>query len=150
MKTYILAGFLLLAAGVAVYIVTSLRSVAGEKIKKEDLPQGTYEIVQWTSDANGVAYILIDPSKQMPVRVSEGLGRKESEGFRSSHEYLNAVAGKTQVQRLVNRKDGETLAFILASAGLEIETGFNVLKRSVIVLIRDPEDSHHQKSREGP
>jgi hypothetical protein len=97
-----------------------------------------------------VAYILIDPSKQMPVRVSEGLGRKESEGFRSSHEYLNAVAGKTQVQRLVNRKDGETLAFILASAGLEIETGFNVLKRSVIVLIRDPEDSHHRKSREGP
>jgi hypothetical protein len=35
MKTYILAGFLLLAAGVAVYIVTSLRSVAGEKIKKK-------------------------------------------------------------------------------------------------------------------
>lgn len=150
MKTTLLMVFLILAGAIAVYLVSSLRNVARERVQREDLPQGTFEITKWVSDADGVAYIMNDPAEQMPVTVSEGLGRTASEGFRLSHEYINVMPGKTNVYRVLNRKSGRAFAYILASERLEIETGFNILKRSAVVSIRDPEDAHHQRMREGP
>ena len=150
MKTVLIAAFLVLAAGIVVYLVSSLRTVARERMEKEDLPQGTFEITKWVSDSDGVAYIMNDPAEQMPVTVSKGLGRIGSEGFRPSQEYINVMPGEIQVQRLINRKSGRAFAYILASERLEIETGFNILKRSVVISIRDPEDAHHRKMREGP
>ena len=150
MKTTLLMVFLILAGAIAVYLVSSLRNVARERVQREDLPQGTFEITKWVSDADGVAYIMNDPAEQMPVTVSEGLGRTASEGFRLSHEYINVMPGKTNVYRVLNRKSGRAFAYILASERLEIETGFNILKRSVVISIRDPEDAHHRRMREGP
>ena len=150
MKTTLLMVFLILAGAIAVYLVSSLRNVARERVQREDLPQGTFEITKWVSDADGVAYIMNDPAEQMPVTVSEGLGRTASEGFRLSHEYINVMPGKTNVYRVLNRKSGRAFAYILASERLEIETGFNILKRSAVVSIRDPEDAHHRRMREGP
>jgi hypothetical protein len=150
MKTALLVAFLVLAAAIAGYLVSSLRNVGKERVKREDLPQGTFEITRWVSDASGVAYIMNDPAEQTAVTVSKGLGKIESEGFRSSHEYVNVVPGKTQVYRVINKKSGRAFAYILASERLEIETGFNILKRSVVISIRDPEDAHHRRMREGP
>ena len=150
MKTFTLLAFLILAAGIVVYLVSSLRTVARESMKKEDLSQGTFEITKWVSDAEGVAYIMHDPAEQMPVTVSKGLGRIGSEGFRPSHEYINLMPGRIQVYRVMNKKSGRAFAYILASERLEIETGFNILKRSVVISIRDPEDAHHRRMREGP
>jgi len=59
------------------------------------------------------------------------------------------VPGKAQVYRIIDKKSGQPLAYILASERLEIETGFNILKRRVVVFIRDPEDAHHRRLREG-
>jgi hypothetical protein len=150
MKTALLVAFLVLAAAIAGYLVSSLRNVGKERVKREDLPQGTFEITRWVSDAGGVAYIMNDPAEQTAVTVSKGLGKIEPEGFRSSHEYVNVVPGKTQVYRVINKKSGRAFAYILASERLEIETGFNILKRSVVISIRDPEDAHHRRMREGP
>jgi hypothetical protein len=148
-KMTVLIVFLVLAGAVAVYVVSSLRNVARERIEREDLPQGTYEITKWVSDADGTAYIMDDTASQTPVSVSKGLGKTESEGFRPSNVYLDAVPGKAQVFRIMDKKSGQPLAYILASERLEIETGFNILKRSVVISIRDPEDAHHRRMREG-
>ncbi|MBN2033637.1 MAG: hypothetical protein JW836_10195 [Deltaproteobacteria bacterium] len=150
MKTYVLIAFVVLAGAVAVYFVTSLQNVATERIRKEELPQGVYEIIKWVSDAGGIAYIMDNPSEQTPVIVNRGMGKKESEGLRPSHDYRNAVPGKTQVYRIINKNSKQPFAYVLASERLEIETGFNILKGSAILSIRDPEDSHHKKMREGP
>jgi hypothetical protein len=150
MKTVLLAAFLLLAAAIAMYLVSSLQNVARGVIKREDLPPGMYEITRWVSDANGIAYIMKDPSEQTPVTLSEGLGKKELEGFRPSNEYINAVPGTSQIHRVINKKNGQTFAYIVALERLEIETGFNPLKRSVVISIKDPEDAHHRRMREGP
>jgi hypothetical protein len=40
--------------------------------------------------------------------------------------------------------------YIIAQARLEIEAGYNLLKQSVMISIRNPEDSHHRKLREDP
>jgi hypothetical protein len=145
----ILIVFLVLAGAVAVYLVSSLRNVARERIEREDLPQGTYEITKWVSDANGTAYIMHDTAAQTPASVSKGFGKAESEGFRPSNDYLEAVPGKAQVFRIMDKKSGRPLAYIVASERLELETGFNCLKRSVVISIRDPEDAHHREMREG-
>jgi hypothetical protein len=150
METAIFILLFVLAGGIAVYLVSSLRNVARELITKQDLPQGTYEITKWLSDAHGIAYIMDDTAVGVPVTVSKGFGKKESEGFRPSHDYLNAVPGNTQVYRIIDKKRGQPLAYILASERLQIETGFNILKRRVVVFIRDPEDAHHRRPREGP
>jgi len=149
-KTAILLSFLVLAGVIAVYLVSSLRNVARDRIKREDLPQGTYKITKWVSDADGTAYIMDDTAEQTAVTVSEGFGKKESEGIRPSGDYLNAVPGKTQVYRIINKKSGQAFAYILASERLEIEAGFNILKRRVVIYIRDPEDAHHRRMQEGP
>lgn len=150
MKTVILPAFLILAAAIVVYLISSLRTVTRESIRMEDLPRETFGITKWTSDADGIAYIMKHPAARTSVTVSEGLGKSTEEGFRPSHEYLDAVPGKTRVQRIVDKKTSETLGYILASERLEIETGFNLLKKSVVVSIRDPEDAHHRRQREGP
>jgi hypothetical protein len=150
MKTTILASFIVLGGAVAIYLISSFRNVAVETIKREDLPQRTYEITRWVSDANGMAYIMKDPAQQRPVTVGRGQGKKEPEGLRPSNEYLSAVPGEIRARRIINRKSGQVFAYVLASERLEIEAGFNILKRSVMVSIRDPEDAHHRKMREGP
>jgi len=150
MKTVILAAFLLLGGAVMVYIVSSLRNVASETIKSEEVPLSTYEITMWVSDADGKACIMSDPAQQRPVTVDKGLGRKEFEGLRPSREYLSAVQGKIQVRRIIEKKSGQAIAYIVASERLEIETGINIFRRNVIVSIRDPEDSHHRRALEAP
>lgn len=150
MKTTLLIVFLVLAGGIVVYLVSSLRNVAKERVNREALPQGTFEITRWVSDADGVAYIMNDPAEQTAVTVSKGLGKIDSEGFRTSHDYLSVLPGETQVYRVTNKKSGRAVAYILASERLEIETGYNILKRSVVISIRDPEDAHHRRMREGP
>lgn len=150
MKTVLIAAFVVMAGAVAAYLVSSLRNVARESIRKEDLPQAAFEITRWISDAGGIAYLMKDPATQRSVTVSGGPGKKTEEGFRPSHEYLDALRGKIQVQRITDKKTGQTLGYILASERLEVETGFNLLKRSVVVSIRDPEDAHHRRMREGP
>lgn len=150
MKTYLFLSFLMLAAAVAVYLVSSLQKVEKNKINEEDIPQGTYEITRWMSDAQGMAVILDDPAEQTSLRISRGLGEKASEGLRPSQDYLDAVPGKNQAHRIVNKRSGQAIAYILASERLEIEAGFNILKRTVVLSMRDPEDSHHRKQREAP
>jgi len=49
---------------------------------------------------------------------------------------------------VVPSQDAESA--IIAPQRLEIEAGDNILKQSVMISIRDPEDSHHRKQREGP
>jgi hypothetical protein len=148
-KMTILIVFLVLAGAVAVYLVSSLRNVARERIEREDLPHGAYEVTKWVSDADGTAYIMHDTAAQTPVSVSKGFGKTESEGFRPSNAYLEAVPGKVQVFRMMDKKSGQPIAYILASERLEIETGYNILKRSAVISIRDSEDAHHRKMREG-
>jgi hypothetical protein len=46
-------------------------------MKTEDLPQGTFEITRWISDAGGTAYIMNDPAEQAAVTVGKGLGKIE-------------------------------------------------------------------------
>lgn len=150
MKTYLVLSFLALAVAVAVYVVSSLQNVDKVRIHKEDIPQGTYEITMWMSDAQGMAVILDDPAEQTSLRISRGLGEKASEGLRPSRDYLDAVPGKNQAHRIIHKRSGQAVAYILASERLEIEAGFNILKRTVVLSIRDPEDSHHRKQREGP
>ena len=150
MKTYLVLSFLALAVAVAVYLVSSLRNVGKDKITAEDIPQGAYEITTWMSDARGMAVILDDPAEQTPLRISRGLGEKASEGLRPSQDYLNAVPGRTQAHRIIHKRSGQAVAYILASERLEIEAGFNIFKRTVVLSMRDPEDSHHRKQREGP
>jgi hypothetical protein len=45
-----------------------------QEIEKGDIPHGTYDITVWTSDARGTAYVLIDPSGNIPVTVGGSLG----------------------------------------------------------------------------
>jgi hypothetical protein len=150
MKTYLVLSFLALAVAVAVYLVSSLQNVEKLKIQKENIPQGTYEITKWMSDAQGLAVILDDPAEQTSLKVSQGLGQKAAEGLRPSQDYLNVMPGKNQAHRIINKRSGQAVAYILASERLEIEAGFNILKRMVVLSIRDPGDSHHRNSREGP
>lgn len=150
MKVYVSIALLALAAGIAGYLLFSFLNVARERIRTEDLPQGTYEIIRWLSDAGASALILKDPAGQTPVIVNRGLGKTEPQGFRSTREALEALPGGSQVQRIINSRTGQPLAYIVASERLEIHTGFSILKRQLLVSISDPEDSHHQKQREGP
>jgi len=149
MKTFVLSGFIVLAAAVAVYIITSLRNVSRELMDPKDLPRATFEVTKWTSDANGAAYILDDPAEATPIIVNAGLGKREAMGLREPHEYLDKVGALIQVRRLQNKKTGTPFGYIIAPARLEIETGYNFLKQSVMISIRDPEDSHHRRAREG-
>jgi len=149
MKTFVLSGFIVLAAAVAVYIITSLRNVSRELMDPKDLPRATFEVTKWTSDANGAAYILDDPAEATPIIVNAGLGKREAMGLREPHEYLDKVGALIQVHRLQNKKTGTPFGYIIAPARLEIETGYNFLKQSVMISIRDPEDSHHRRAREG-
>jgi hypothetical protein len=48
---------------------------------------------------------------------------------------------------VVPSQDGESA--IIAPQRLEIEAGCNILKQSVMISIRDQEDSHYRKQREG-
>jgi len=150
MKTLILAGFILLAVVVAVYIFTSLRNVSRQLMDPKDLPRATFEVTKWVSDAYGTAYILDDPAEGTPIIVHAGLGKKEAMGLREPSEYLDKVGEVFQVHRLQKKKTGTPFGYIIAPARLEIEAGYNILKQSVMISIRDPEDSHHRKLREGP
>lgn len=150
MKTVLIATLLMMSAAVAVYLVSSLRNIAREDLKQEEWPQGTFEITSWVSDAGGTACILRHPAGSTAFKVSEGLGRKTSEGYRPSHDCLGAVEGKAQMKRIVERKRGEVLGYIVASERLEIEVGYNLLARNVVIFIRDPEDTHHRSMREAP
>jgi len=85
-----------------------------------------------------------------PIIVHAGLGKREAMGLREPHEYLDKVGALIQVYRIQNKKTGNPFGYIIAPARLEIEAGYNILKRSVMISIRDPEDSHHRKQREGP
>ena len=149
MKTVILPAFLILAAAIVVYLISSLRTVTRESIRMEDLPRETFGITKWTSDADGIAYIMKNPAARTSVTVGEGLGKYTEEGFRPCHEYLDAVPGKTRVQRIVDKKTSETLGYILASERLEIQAGFNMVKKGVVLYIKDPEDTHHRRRQEG-
>lgn len=139
-----------MSAAVAVYLVSSLRNVAGEDMRQEEWPQGTFEVTRWVSDAGGTAYILRHPAGSTAFKVSEGLGKKTSDGYTPSHDYLEAVEGKAQMKRIVDRKHGEVLGYIVGSERLEIEVGYNLLTRNVVMFIRDPEDAHHRSMREAP
>jgi hypothetical protein len=150
MKTMILAAFILLAIAVAVYVFTSLRNVSRQHMDPKDLPRATFEVTRWISDANGAAYILDDPAEATPIVVIAGLGKDEAMGLREPHEYLDKVGALIQVYRVQNKKTGNSFGYIIAAARLEIEVRYNILKRSVMISIRDPEDSHHRKLREGP
>jgi hypothetical protein len=149
MKTMILTAFILLAIVIAVYLFTSLRNVSREPMAPKDLPRASFEITKWASDANGTAYILDDPAEATPIIVNAGLGKKESQGLRQAQEYLHEAPGLVQVYRIQNKKTGNPFGYILAPSRLEIEVGYNILKRSVMISIRDPEDSHHRRAREG-
>jgi hypothetical protein len=149
MKTFILSGFILLAIAVAVYVLTSLRNVSRELMDPKDLPRATFEVTKWTSDANGAAYILDDPAEATPIIVNAGLGKREATGLRQPHEYLDKVGALIQVYRIQNKKTGNPFGYIIAPARLEIEAGYNIVKQSVMISIRDPEDSHHRRQREG-
>ena len=145
----ILTAFILLAIVIAVYIFTSLRNVSRDLLNSKDLPQATFEVTKWTSDANGTAYILDDPTEATPMIVTAGLGKREAQGLRQPQEYLDKVGSQVQVYRVQNKKTGNAFGYIIAAARLEIETGYSILKRAVIISIRDPEDSYHRKVREG-
>ena len=145
----ILTAFILLAIVIAVYIFTSLRNVSRDLLNSKDLPQATFEVTKWTSDANGTAYILDDPAEATPMIVTAGLGKREAQGLRQPQEYLDKVGSQVQVYRVQNKKTGNAFGYIIAAARLEIETGYSILKRAVIISIRDPEDSYHRKVREG-
>jgi hypothetical protein len=147
-KLIILLLFLILAALSVVYLISSFRNIARETITAQDVPQGTYDITKWVSDADGIAYIMRNTAVPTPVRVSKGLGKNESEGFRPSHDYLNALPGKAQAYRIIDKKSSQPIAYILASERLEIEAGFNILKRRAVLFIKDPEDSQHRRMRE--
>ena len=150
MKTLILSGIILLAIAVAVYLFTSLRNVSREFMDPKDLPRATFEVTKWTSDAHGVAYIFDDPAEGASLKVTSGLGKKEAQGLGQPQDYLDKVGPSIQVHRLQNKKTGNAFGYIMAPARLEIETGYNILKQSIMISIRDPEDSHHRKLREGP
>jgi len=150
MKKMILAAFILIAIVVAVYLFTSLRNVSRELMDPKDLPRATFEVTKWVSDANGAAYILDDPAKTTPIMVNAGLGKKEAMGLRQPQEYLDKAGSPIQAYRIQNKKTGNAFGYIVAPARLEIEAGYNILKQSVTISIRDPEDSHHRKQREGP
>jgi hypothetical protein len=149
MKTVILVGFIILGAAVAVYIFTSLQHVSRDLINPKDLPRTAFEVTKWTSDANAVAYVFDDPAEPTPVIVHAGLGKKEAMGIREPHESLDKVGEPIQVLRIQNRKTGTPFGFLIAPARLEIEAGYHILKQSVMISIRDPEDSHHRRQREG-
>lgn len=145
----ILAAFIVLAIAIAVYIFTSLQNVSRDLIDKKDLPRATFEVTKWVSDANGAAYILDDPAEATPVVVNAGLGKRETLGLREPHEYLDKADARIQVYRIQNKKTGKPFGYIIAPARLEIMTGYNILKRSVMISVTDPEDSHHRRIREG-
>ena len=149
MKKMILTAFIILAIVVAAYLFTSLRNVSRESMDPKDLPRATFEVTKWTSDANGTAYVLDDPAEATPIILNSGLGKKEAQGLRQPQQYLDKVGGSARVYRLQNTKTGNPFGYIIAPARLEIETGFNILKRSIMISIRDPEDSHHRRQREG-
>lgn len=149
MKKMILAAFLLLAVAVAVYIFASLQNVSREPLNSTDLPRTTFEVTKWTSDATGTAYLLDDPAETTPLIVPAGLGKREVQGLRQPQEYLDKVGSQVQVYRVQNKKTGNAFGYIIAAARLEIETGYSLWKRAVIISIRDPEDSHHRRQREG-
>lgn len=146
----ILTVFVLLAIVVAVYVFTSLRNVSTERMDPKGMPRATFEVTKWVSDAAGAAYILDVPAGATPILVNAGLGKKEALGIGEPHEFLDKVGASIQVLRIQNKKTGEPFCYIIAPARLEIEAGFNILKRSVMISIRDPEDSHHRRQREGP
>jgi len=137
------------AIAAAVYIFTSLRNISKELVDSKDLPQATFEVTKWASDANAEAYILDDPAEGTPMAVRAGMGKKEFLGLRGSYEYLDKAGPSIQVYRLQNRKMGNVLGFIIAPARLEIDAGYNILNQSVTIYIRDPKDSHHRRIREG-
>ena len=145
----ILSAFIILAAAVAVYLFTSFRNVSRELMDPKDLPRATFEATKWTSDANGAAYILADPAEGTSITVTSGLGKKEAQGLRQPQDYLDKVGALIQVHRLQNKKTGNPFGYIIAPARLEIETGYSLWQRTVILSIRDPEDSHHRRAREG-
>lgn len=145
----VLTACILIAVVVAVYLFTSLRHVSRELVDPKDLPRATFEITKWVSDADGAAYILDDPAEATPMIVNAGLGRKEALGLRGSHEYLDKAGALAHVYRIQNKKTGNPFGYILAPARLEIEIGYNILKQSVMISVRDPEDSHHRRQREG-
>jgi len=149
MKKMILTAFILLAIVVAVYLFTSFRNVSRQIMDPKDLPGATFEVTKWVSDANGAAYILDDPAEATPIIVNAGLGKKEAMGLKQPQEYLDKVGAVIQVYRLQNKKTGNPFGYVIAPARLEIEAGYNILKQGVTVSIRDPEDSHHRRQREG-
>jgi hypothetical protein len=149
MKKMILTAFILLAIVVAVYLFTSFRNVSRQIMDPKDLPRATFEVTKWVSDANGAAYILDDPAEATPIIVNAGLGKKEAMGLKQPQEYLDKVGAVIQVYRLQNKKTGNPFGYVIAPARLEIEAGYNILKQGVTVSIRDPEDSHHRRQREG-
>jgi hypothetical protein len=150
MKTMILTAFIILVIAVSVYVFTSLQNVSRQLMDPKDLPRTTFEVTKWTSDANGAAYILDDPAKTTPIIVNAGLGKREAMGLGEPHAYLATVGALIQVYRIQNKKTGNPFGYIIAPARLEIEAGYNIVKKSVMISIRDPEDSHHRKLREGP
>ena len=145
----VLAAFIVLAIAIAVYIFTSLSNVSRELIDPNDLPRATFQVTKWVSDANGAVYILDDPAEATPIIVSAGLGKRETLGLREPHEYLDRASALIQVYRIQNKKTGNPFGYIIAPARLEIVTGYNILKRSVMISVSDPEDSHHRRIREG-
>jgi hypothetical protein len=150
MKTVILLSFIILAIAVAVYLFTSLRNVSRELMDPKDLPRATFEVTKWTSDAHGTAYIFDDPAEGTSITVTSGLGKKEAQGLAQPQDYLHKVDTLIQVHRLQNKKTGNAFGYIIALPRLEIETGYSILKGTVIISIRDPEDSYHRRLREGP
>lgn len=149
MKNMILTAFILIAIVLAVYLFTSLRNVSREPMDPKDLPRAPFEVTKWTSDADATAYILDDPAETTPILLNAGLGKKEAQGLRQPQESLDKAGASIQVYRLQNKKTGHAFGYIIAPARLEIEAGYNILKQSIMISIRDPEDSHHRRIREG-
>lgn len=150
MKSIVFWAFMLLAAGAAVYIFTSLRKVGIESIENKDLPSGFFKITGWISDAGGTAYIMIDPSGHIPVTIGRGLGTLEEKGIRTLDDCAGGLPAKARAYRITAKGDGRTAAFVLAAERLEFEAGYNILKKTVSLSFKDPMDSHHRRMHDGP
>ncbi len=99
------------------------------------LPQATFEVTKWTSDAYGAAYIFGDPVEGSSITITSGLGRKEAQDLGQPQDYPDNVGPPIPSPQTLIKKSGNAFGYIMASARLQIETGYSMLKGTVIVSI---------------
>jgi hypothetical protein len=140
---------ILVVVALAGFVHSQVLAMSRNPIEPNQLLESPFEVTRWTSDAGGLAYVLDNPDDETPITVSQGYGKKHSEGLGKPGDYVRKFSEKPDIQELRDKETGNLFGYVLVEPRLIIESRYQGFRKRILVRVRDPKDAYHRKQFEG-